>query len=375
MAGGVDDRLAGTLDELRPLLPDDLFRLLTVRDGAAALAERLPTCFNPAAIGLLPAGAHTTPARRAWELVGFSYLGQSRYFEALPIFDALYKHMLLYQQQAGARIHKGMPLVWISDCHAGLNHPVLAKRYLMLTLCEDALRERGQITPETTGTYFRLVWHSGLSHQDLTRYAEATFRLEQEHPAEAFFPEQILLELDQAWMTEFPSLREALSYPVNELYVTHLQGRLGDKEGKTLELLAQYLMSVMPGCRTYRRRRSYSTDYDIVCSLDGIEIDFRSELGRYFVCEENDWNSPADFSAFAKFARVLDSIKARFGILFSRQGISGEDATRHAAREQLKVFQDRGLVIVVVDDTDLARVANGGNLAAILREKYERVRL
>src|SRR2546425_12814839 len=81
MAGRVDDRLAGTLDELRPLLPDDLFRLLTVRDGAAALAERLPTCFNPAAIGLLAAGAHTTPARRAWELVGFYYLGQSRYYE------------------------------------------------------------------------------------------------------------------------------------------------------------------------------------------------------------------------------------------------------------------------------------------------------
>ena len=37
------------------------------------------------------------------------------------------------------------------------------------------------------------------------------------------------------------------------------------------------------------------------------------------------------------------------GVLFSCEGISGVNHSAFAAREQLKVFQDRGVVIVVID--------------------------
>ena len=109
--------------------------------------------------------------------------------------------------------------------------------------------------------------------------------------------------------------------------------------------------------------------------MEGFEVDFRSELGRYFVCECTDWDSPADFTLLAKFCRVLDSVKSRFGILFSKQGISGEGKNRDAGLEQLKVFQDRGMVIVVIDQSDLEQVANGANFISLLRTKYENVRL
>jgi len=168
---------------------------------------------------------------------------------------------------------------------------------------------------------------------------------------------------------------EALLYPTNRQYIAELLDKTGDGTGQTLELLADYLLAVMPGCRTYRRKQTYSTDHDIVCSLDGVELDFRSELGRYFVCESKDWSRPADFTAFAKFARVLDSTKSRFGILFSRAGITGEERTRDAAREQLKLFQDRGIVVVVVSLNDIKAVIDGYNFITLLREKYERVRL
>jgi hypothetical protein len=77
----------------------------------------------------------------------------------------------------------------------------------------------------------------------------------------------------------------------------------------------------------------------------------------------------------AKFCRVLDSFKARFGILFSRSGITGKKHTTDAALEQLKIFQDRGIVIVVLDLNDLQAVASGKNLINILRTRYEAVRL
>jgi hypothetical protein len=112
-----------------------------------------------------------------------------------------------------------------------------------------------------------------------------------------------------------------------------------------------------------------AADVDFLC------LDFRSDLGRYFICECKDWKYPADFSTFAKFCRVLDSAKCRFGIIFSKKGITGEGKGAYAEREQLKVFQDRGMVVVVVSEADIVGVMTGGNFVTLLREKYETVRL
>jgi hypothetical protein len=272
------------------------------------------------------------------------------------------------------RVHKGMPLVWMSDCFLRLGRPVHAKRYLLLTLCEDAIAWKGTIPPGSTGSYFRLVW-GGLPDREFRRYAMRFWELASTERKASLFPEALLQRVDDDWLTEVPSAAEAFVYLANESYVQWLLGELGSSRGEALEFLAEYLLSCMPGCRTRRRARSGSTDYDVVCSMDGFEVDFRSELGRYFVCECKDWNSPADFTTMAKFCRVLDSFKAKFGILFSKSGVSGENTTEFAAREQLKVFQDRGIVVAIVDLKDLQSVAAGQNFISLLRSRYESVRL
>jgi len=58
-----------------------------------------------------------------------------------------------------------------------------------------------------------------------------------------------------------------------------------------------------------------------------------------------------------------------------KEGVTGATHTTDAAREQVKVFQDRGMVIVVVDHEDLDQVAAGSNFISLLRSKYERVRM
>ena len=131
-----------------------------------------------------------------------------------------------------------------------------------------------------------------------------------------------------------------------------------DRTGKALEYLAAYLMSCMPGVKTQISVRSKPSEYDVICSMDGFQTDFRSEFGRYFLCECKDWSTDkADFTVFAKFCRLLDSIKSKFGILFSRNGITGEK------------------VIVVVDVSDIEAVMNGANFIHLLRDRYERIRL
>ena len=273
------------------------------------------------------------------------------------------------------RIHKGMPLVWIAECYLNLANIPLSKRYMMLTLIEDAISSSGDVDPVQTGSYFRLAWRHGMPDVELKQYSMEAWNVFKEDTDYSLFPEYVLQELDKNWIIEIPSPNDMSLYNANPIYVNFLKERLGEPTGKILERLADYLLSCIPGCRTAMRKRIYSTDYDIVCSLHGPFVDYRSDFGRYFVCECKDWSKPADFTTMAKFARVLDSIKANFGIIFSKQGISGDETTEYASREQLKVFQDRGLVIVVIDENDIEYVSNSGNLVSLLREKYEEIRL
>jgi hypothetical protein len=77
----------------------------------------------------------------------------------------------------------------------------------------------------------------------------------------------------------------------------------------------------------------------------------------------------------AILCRVLDSVKSRFGILFSTASISGTGDGQFAELEQLKIFQDRGTVIVVIDRRDLDLLVGGANFVGQLTRKYEQVRL
>lgn len=215
-----------------------------------------------------------------------------------------------------------------------------------------------------------------MSDGDIERYARKIWELHRESGQEAWYPEWVLQELDTDWIAEYPQPSEASLYVPNRHYVRHLLEQLaGDKAGRVLEHLAEYVLSVVPGFRTCRRAQTRSTDYDVVLAVEGIELDFRAELGRYVICECKNWARPADFTSIAKFCEVVDSARLKCGILFSKEGITGEKETRDAARQLLKVFQRRGIVILTVDQSDLDGIAEGGNLVTMLRTKYERVRL
>ena len=131
----------------------------------------------------------------------------------------------------------------------------------------------------------------------------------------------------------------------------------------------------MPGVRTRRRLISGTSEYDIVCSLDGLEQDFRSELGRYFICECKDWSTTADFGALAKFWMLLKGTNARLGILFSRKGLSGKKNERYATRERQRLYSQEQVLIVVVTLEDILQIVAGANFIELLRQKYEAVRL
>lgn len=348
----------------------DLLGHLTRMEGAAELATALPKIIGPTAL------LNTKKdLQRIWELFGLYFLNQGRVHEAIALFYALYDRLLDYQEKTRRQVPKGTSLFWISRCHAIAQRPVLAKRYMMLALCEDAIRDNGEFKAQMSGAYQQLVWNFGVSHKELLKYADHIWKIYKKDRAMAFFPEWILQQLDDAWMIEQRSQSESSLYFVNIRYVRVLQTTLKSKPGRSLEYLAHYMLTTIPGCRAKMDVRSQSTQYDVVGALEGQDFDFRSDLGRYFICECKDWSKPADFTTLAKLARVLESAKCKFGLLFSKLGITGEAYTTAATRELLKVFQDRGIVVIVVSAKDIGKIATGENFVTMLRNKYEEVRL
>jgi len=313
--------------------------------------------------------------QRNWELVGQFYRNIGRPHQALLVYRSLYERMIEGQSAAKSRQHKGMPLVWIADLYREVGYPVHARRYAMLTLIEDAIREKGKINPEEGGIYFRLAWQFAMSDKEIQRYARDAYQIHKRLGKDSWFPERILLEFDNHWMVDTPAPMELFHYVINPHFVQYQLKKLGGSQGRELEILAQYLLSSIPGFRTYPRRKTPSTDYDVVSTIEGLATDFRHELGRYIVCECKDWAKKVDFGTIAKFSRVLDAAKCKAGILFSRRGITGEERTTAASRERLKVYQDRGMVILSLNLADLQRVARRENLITLLRARYEAVRL
>src|ERR1700688_300570 len=122
-ASVLDDGARQFFAEIDQKFPEELRQFLIRRDGAAILCEGLPR-------GIVPGQIVDEKVQEIWHLTGLYFFNLGRFHEALAIFSAFYDQMLRYQQDSGKRVHKGTPLVRISECHEKLGHAVLSKRYL-----------------------------------------------------------------------------------------------------------------------------------------------------------------------------------------------------------------------------------------------------
>jgi hypothetical protein len=259
-------------------LKRELADLLDKRDSGAQLLRVLT-------LNVPPADVATSEGDRVWELCGIYLFNKGRVHEALVFFLELYNLKVAAQASEG-RVHKGSPLIWIiSYCFSSLGFPAHAKRYAMLAMCEDAIEGKGAVSLDG-GAYFQLAWIRGMREADLNAYARRVFQIAQQAPQLAQYPEALLQQLDDSWMTEVPSTAELFHYVLSRHYVNFLLGQVDATNAAALEDLAEYLISCIAGCRCGKRKQSASTEYDLVCSIEGPPIDFRAEWGRYFVCEQ-----------------------------------------------------------------------------------------
>ena len=131
------------LGVIKSALPPKCASLLDHRDGAFRVVKVLQESVDP---------SETAEGQcQVWDSCARFYAVQGRLHEALLIYRAMYSKLIDMQQILGQRKHKGTPLVRISEIHTFMGHPLLAKRYIMFTLCEDAIATTGKIPIDNTG--------------------------------------------------------------------------------------------------------------------------------------------------------------------------------------------------------------------------------
>jgi hypothetical protein len=133
----VATQLEEMLNQIKSGLPTECAGVLGERDGAFKVIDVLRRSFDP----------KETPDGQCgiWDGCARYYAVQGRVHEALSIYNAMYAKLMDMQETFGTRLHKGTPLVRMSEMHSYMGHPLISKRYLMLTLCEDAISSQGII--------------------------------------------------------------------------------------------------------------------------------------------------------------------------------------------------------------------------------------
>lgn len=323
--------------------------------------------------------------------------------EKMSIVFFIHQHLT----NANVILWNARPLTILSVLFWESGYTWLSKFYMMLALCNEA-KFQGTPLDKRHDSYNLGLGLHGMAETELQTYGEKAIQIHDQLPDILKpFPEAVLTRLDQDWKTGVPSTAEYGLFYCNGNFIRKLLKQIEyissrraeiEKEkkekrykpkpddehvttkdqGDYLEFLGRYLMSCMPGTRINTgvvKQDGTETDYDVVCSLDGFQVDFRTELGRYFICECKAYSTTVDFTITAKFSRVLDSVRSKFGIIFSLNGLTGDDNRKNAGAEQLHIYRDRGIIIVSIDKKDMEAVSDGINFINVLRKKYDDIRL
>jgi len=172
-------------------------------------------------------------------------------------------------------------------------------------------------------------------------------------------------EHSMAFLFADPSL--ATEFPLSAPYFASLLDDLDAHQdpvskGRSLEELASYLILLLPGCVPVRNllEEDLAFESDMVVSNLARAANVQADLlGRHFLVECKNWEGTLGVKEVGYFLYRMRLTHATFGIIFAKNGITGE-RDRTAARSLIRrAFHEDGSTAVVLDSVDLRRLASG----------------
>lgn len=171
--------------------------------------------------------------------------------------------------------------------------------------------------------------------------------------------------------------KEAPSGTLVKLIEAVESAKTTDEKGSSLERLSYYLLESVPSltCK-YRNLYTRSSEIDIVVEYNGLKglIPLFEELGRYCLVECKNWSKPVGAGPVRDFIGKLEKCKARIGVIFSKNGVTGEGYGLDAIREIQSKYDRDGIFLLVISLEEIKDVKNGKDFIALLDRKSDNLR-
>lgn len=202
------------------------------------------------------------------------------------------------------------------------------------------------------------------------------------------FSEDIITRF--AFMFPEYSLKFALNtnlseYDINPYYLTSLINRLNEKvsntteKGNSLEQLATYLFLLIPGLVPRRNLLDETLAFEsdiVVRNLNNNSNLVSDMFGRFILSECKNWENRVGVKDVGYFLYRMRLTHSHFGILFAKEGITGDSDGETAARSLIrKAFHEDGNICVAIDNTLLNSICQKSiSFLSCLVSENEKVR-
>lgn len=203
------------------------------------------------------------------------------------------------------------------------------------------------------------------------------------------FPEDVIRRLlrDRPLGTELFSHRMLVcEFPLTRPYLAALwdesqEANLDtDEQGRRLETVAEYLFSLLPGCVPMINvvDPAFASQHDVVVANHSTSPQFPAELfGSYFMVECKNWNKPIGSPDVGYFLFRLRQAKCKFGVMFSKHGITGAKKEETNAQALVaRSFRGDDVTCVVISEADIKSLIDGErtSVLSLLRTGLEQLR-
>ena len=155
-------------------------------------------------------------------------------------------------------------------------------------------------------------------------------------------------------------------YEINPHYFGSLLNKINEQfsnttqKGNSLEQLATYLFLLIPGLVPRRNllEETIAFESDIVVRNLNRNANLISDMfGRFILSECKNWEKTVTVKEVGYFLFRMRLTHSHFGVLFAKNGITGDPAKETAARSLIrKTFHEDGNICIVIDETILQMI-------------------
>jgi hypothetical protein len=143
------------------------------------------------------------------------------------------------------------------------------------------------------------------------------------------------------------------------------------ERGEAFEELAGILLEAMPFIRVREQNlRTRTSELDLVVEYTGADEEkIFDKVSSDFLIECKHWSKPVGSDPVGNFIQKMDKLSIDFGIMFARNGVTGDEETDGTGQIRDALIQ-KDMVILVIDGGDIKRLLSGESFYQMLDQKF-----